>query len=991
MNRFTNFTPQQYVESFVETPTMDFPFQEAMMIEGIKEKRNNEFATTLGELSAGDPQAGYLTEGLRKQYMADKEKTIADLQVKMSNSNMTNTTKKQELMKEAFRLKNDPRLRVLQQDVELRPHITKGMFDEGYGVSSFYAGMNPQTIKDIEAGKITSIDASTYDSIVDPGKMAAMKPTLEMIVADSFSDYTSTKNADGTISLNSADKSLDMNTFEKRITPFVSAMINEDGSIKMSEGMTPDMKNFIRAQSHRFAKEGKKYEGQDLLTDIKDVASLMIHINKTEATTEKDSDNTKGKKGEVRQNFLEDGALLNVSTIPYASYDIKTVNQANTSIGVKQEGTNTFVVAKNDQGGEDKYNLKDMISPDQDIRQKTSSEIKSAFYRNEEGLVMSQVKEVDVNGVKMYVRDGKQVSLEQLNRDILDRSNERYTQSLKYTKSLHETELELAKNGIKLSDLEYNYTPKEEAVIKNWKPTSQANKMGYLTLQEKYAINQKCEDCEFTIDGNTLVPTRIFEKHKKYNDILNQKIQENFNNTEISAVGINLVQPSEYAGLSDIPDSHKKIFGGIETMVKTQTPGFGMNGKSFESFYAPESNSNKGKNINSLPMLDGTNANFSNGQFKPLEIFWDSSNKEGSNGRWMARGNFEATTEKDGNAKTKIVSKSLDLDVTDFMKRNILTQDDNFSIMVNDQALDAVINMPTGLGGVVSTGLTPEEEKKYGEIYLSKDIDERYSLHGNVVFNGKILNIEDPAVAQELGLSSNKNLSKQSAVDGLAQMLQTRFRDIQKGESTPEQQVYENLPVSEKRLPSVQAAFQAIENNESATYGGYDAMNTGGSNDGKTAYGSSTGTTTFGKPLTQLTVGQIKNLQSSDGKKKELHAAGKFQIIPSTFKNVAEQLGLSDSELFNEETQLKMGNFLFEETVKNAADQAIKEGYSITETEIFNRLFTKGKKFEDSGKPIGWMVHQWRGLENAKGDEKRAILTAATQYLKEKGYDIYNR
>ncbi len=980
MNRFTNFTPQQYVESFVETPTMDFPFQEAMMIEGIKEKRNNELASTLGELSAGDPQAGYLTEGLRKQYMADKEKAIQGLQATMYDPNVPFTTKKQELMKQASRLKTDPRLRILQQDAELRPHITKGMFDEGYGTSSFYAGMNPQTIKDIEAGKITSIDPSTYDGIVDPGKMAAMKPTLEMIVADSFSDYTSTQNADGTMSLKSADKSLDMNTFMDRTQPFRDAMTNEDGSIKLHEGLTPDMKMFIKANMYKAAQQGKTYMREDFDNDMKDVASLMLHINKTEATTEKDGDNAKGKKSEVRQNFLEDGALLNVSTIPYASYDIKTANQANTSIGVKQEGTNTFVVAKNDQGGEDKYNLRDMISPDQDTRQKASSEIKNAFYRNEEDLVMSQVKEVDVNGVKMYVRDGKQVSLEQLNKDILDRSNERYTQSLKYTKSLHETELELAKNGIKLSDLEHNYTPEEEAALKKHKES--------FRNRGTIAYNPFRELKDFTNVNGKYVPTRIVEKHKKYNDVLNQKIQENFNNTEISAVGINLVQPSEYTGLSDIPDSHKKIFGGIETMVKTQTPGFGMNGKSFESFYAPESNSNEGRNINSLPMLDGTNANFSNGQFKPLEIFWDSSNKEGSNGRWMARGNFEATVEKDGNAKTKIVSKSLDLDVTDFMKRNILTQDDNFSIMVNDQALDAVINMPTGLGGVVSTGLTPEEEKKYGEIYLSKDIDERYSLHGNVVFNGKVLNIEDPAVAQELGLPSNKNLSKQSAVDGLAQMLQTRFRDIQRGESTPEQQIYESLPISEERLPYVQAAFKAIENNESGA-ASFDAMNTGGGADGKTAYGSSTGAETFKTPLTKLTIGDIKRLQSSDGKKKELHAAGKFQVIPSTLKSVTEKLGLSDTELFNEETQTKIGNFLFEDTVKNAAEDIMSDnGYSLTAKELYNRLFNTGKILEDSKKPTGWMVHQWRGLENAKGEEKQAILTAAIQYLKEAGYSI---
>jgi hypothetical protein len=982
MNRFTNFTPQQYVESFVETPTMDFPFQEAMMIEGIKEKRNNEIATTLAELSAGDPQAGYLTKGLREQYMADKQKTVENLQGKMYDSNIPFSVKKQELMKESLRLKNDPRLRVLQQDVELRPEITKGMLAKGYNVDSFYAGINPQTIKGIEEGNITSIDPTIYDPIVDPGKMSAMKPTLEMVIADKFSDYASSQDANGKLALKNASGSLDMNTFEKRITPFVNAMVNEDGSIKMSEGMTPDMKMFIKAQSYRFAKEGKEYKGQDLLEDIKDVASLMVHMDTTTASTEKDAANVSGKEKPI--GILGDDMVNTTYMPPVEDSKIEDASSAQKTTGIVREGNDHFVVVDDGKGNVTKTNLNSSISSDFETRRLAASELKNAIYEREKNSYMAGIVEKERGGVKVLLKDGKIITQEQINNEIINNSNDRYIQSLKYAQALHNTEIELLSKN--LSPEELAPTAAEQKIIDSWEPTVEVttiNPLTYQTQTQKY-VNTKYPK-GFVMSNGKLVP----ERTKEYDITLNKNIKESFANTEISTKGIVLFNKENWNSVTDIPETHQRLRSGVQSMISSETPGFSYNGKSYESFWKEDSP--KGQNIKSLKLSGSDDyGDFSNGTFNANQIIWDPTNRNGTNGKWIARGNFLGT-KKDGDKVTDIVSEPIDYDVTQYMRDNILTSGENQSVLVTDMALDIVSNTPKGLGGIAPTGLTPEEEKKYGEIYVNRNLDNTYSIYGNTVSNGKIISIETPDFiknyGEEYGITSNKNLNQSTAIDVLGKMIHTRYKDVQKGESTPEQQVYENLPVSEERLPSVQAAFQAIENNESGS-ASFDAMNTGGGADGKTAYGSSTGTTVFGKPLTQLTVGQIKNLQSSDGKKKQLHAAGKFQIIPSTFKNVAEQLGLKDDELFDEKTQLKMGNFLFEETVRNAADQAAKEGYSITETELFNRLFTKGKKLEDSGKTTGWMVHQWRGLENAKGDEKTAILTAAAQYLKEKGYDI---
>lgn len=95
-----------------------------------------------------------------------------------------------------------------------------------------------------------------------------------------------------------------------------------------------------------------------------------------------------------------------------------------------------------------------------------------------------------------------------------------------------------------------------------------------------------------------------------------------------------------------------------------------------------------------------------------------------------------------------------------------------------------------------------------------------------------------------------------------------------------------------------------VASKESESYGGYDAYNTGGTNGGETAFGSgnSLEDKRFGKPISQLTVGEIKNLQANG----ELHAAGRYQFIRGTFKEVANELGLSNDTVFDPATQDRM-------------------------------------------------------------------------------------
>lgn len=69
-----------------------------------------------------------------------------------------------------------------------------------------------------------------------------------------------------------------------------------------------------------------------------------------------------------------------------------------------------------------------------------------------------------------------------------------------------------------------------------------------------------------------------------------------------------------------------------------------------------------------------------------------------------------------------------------------------------------------------------------------------------------------------------------------------------------------------------------IASQESTSFGGYDAMNTGGSSGGTVAYGSANSNDVFGRGLSQMTIADVMRLQSQG----KVHAAGRYQIIQST-------------------------------------------------------------------------------------------------------------
>lgn len=82
--------------------------------------------------------------------------------------------------------------------------------------------------------------------------------------------------------------------------------------------------------------------------------------------------------------------------------------------------------------------------------------------------------------------------------------------------------------------------------------------------------------------------------------------------------------------------------------------------------------------------------------------------------------------------------------------------------------------------------------------------------------------------------------------------------------------------------------------------GGYNSSNRGTRN--KKIVGSTNNTSLNGKPLTESTIGEIMQAQ-----REGLFAVGRYQMIPTTFKLVVEQLGLPEDAVFTPEIQDRMG------------------------------------------------------------------------------------
>jgi hypothetical protein len=150
------------------------------------------------------------------------------------------------------------------------------------------------------------------------------------------------------------------------------------------------------------------------------------------------------------------------------------------------------------------------------------------------------------------------------------------------------------------------------------------------------------------------------------------------------------------------------------------------------------------------------------------------------------------------------------------------------------------------------------------------------------------------------------------------------------------------------------------ESSNDTVNGGYDSLNTGGSAGGHVAHGSGTGLGKFGRSLTEMTVGEVMDMQARG----VLHATGRYQIIGSTLRGLVARGKASRSDLYDQATQDKLAIAL-----------------------IHGRA---GKFFSGevgAGEVIGGMGNEWIGLQYVKPQQLVTALETAKANLQNPNFD----
>ena len=100
--------------------------------------------------------------------------------------------------------------------------------------------------------------------------------------------------------------------------------------------------------------------------------------------------------------------------------------------------------------------------------------------------------------------------------------------------------------------------------------------------------------------------------------------------------------------------------------------------------------------------------------------------------------------------------------------------------------------------------------------------------------------------------------------------------------------------------PELVNVLDQIAGVESESSGGYDAYNEGGySADAPYGSGDSSDSQKFGKPISQMTIGELMKWQAKPKNQLGIHAAGRYQFIGNTLKEVVQQMGITKDMVFN--------------------------------------------------------------------------------------------
>jgi len=184
-------------------------------------------------------------------------------------------------------------------------------------------------------------------------------------------------------------------------------------------------------------------------------------------------------------------------------------------------------------------------------------------------------------------------------------------------------------------------------------------------------------------------------------------------------------------------------------------------------------------------------------------------------------------------------------------------------------------------------------------------------------------------------------------------------------------------PLSDEDLGDKQTSsgdlFDVIASGE----GDYNSVNRGRAGDspgGASRY--------FGKDLTQMTVGEVMDLQRSG----QLYAAGKYQIIPKTMKGFVSSSSISMTDLFDSSTQEKFKKYITD--VKRPAVGQYLRGESENKLEAAQELAREfasiGLAYPEAGRQRGESRYSGTG-GNKASISPESIEAALERSRKNKG------
>jgi hypothetical protein len=174
--------------------------------------------------------------------------------------------------------------------------------------------------------------------------------------------------------------------------------------------------------------------------------------------------------------------------------------------------------------------------------------------------------------------------------------------------------------------------------------------------------------------------------------------------------------------------------------------------------------------------------------------------------------------------------------------------------------------------------------------------------------------------------------------------------------------------------------------------GDYNSSNRG--TIGRRIIGSTNDTVRNNIPLTDMTIGQIRELQSinNPNNANRLFAVGRYQVIPDTLQEAVKDLNLPDDAVFNQETQDRIGMWLINE--KRPAVGAFLSGADVPVDEAMMSL---AKEFAsvpvpfDTVDPRGRRVRAGQSYYHHYGGNRAGHSIEETRNILMQGREQFDR